>query len=156
MSKNIFDNLSYACNWESTYTLDLFGKSVLTDITIFGEEADGIADIQLDSFNRFIDHLDLINKALPQKILEYYQNERCELGYADEANELYPEITDAQQILNMIEIDSLIIPEPDIYDGRCVFLTFSCSWDDELEPHGMGIRFINEEIDEIGLDSIAF
>ncbi len=53
----------------------------------------------------------------------------------------------------MIQIDALVIPVPGIYEERCINLALSCSWDEE---NGAGIRFINERIDEIGYQDIAF
>ena len=47
----------------------------------------------------------------------------------------------------------MVIPEDGIFDGRCACLAFSCSWDEE---NGLGIRFVNEEIDEIGYQDVAF
>ena len=43
--------------------------------------------------------------------------------------------------------------EEGIYDGRCVGLAFSCSWDDE---NGCGVLLINEHVKEIGYQDIVF
>ena len=88
-----------------------------------------------------------------EAIKEYYLDLRKELGYDQEYNADYPPLDNTESILQMISLDMMVIPEDGIFDGRCVCLAFSCSWDEE---NGLGIRFVNEEIDEIGYQDIAF
>lgn len=88
-----------------------------------------------------------------EAIKEYYLGLRKELGYDQEYNADYPPLDHTESILKMISLDMMVIPEDGIFDGRCVCLAFSCSWDEE---NGFGIRFVNEEIDEIGYQDIAF
>ena len=88
-----------------------------------------------------------------EEIGKYYISLRKELGYDEEYNSCYPPIVHPSDVLGMISLDQMVIPEDGIYDGRSVCLAFSCSWDDE---NGVGIRFLNEKIDETGYQDIVF
>lgn len=45
-----------------------------------------------------------------QKLLEYYQQTRYELGYDIAFNENYPLVETTDQILEMIELDRIVVP----------------------------------------------
>lgn len=76
-----------------------------------------------------------------------------ELGYNDGSNADFPDLHHIDDIIRLIQIEALIIPVSGIYEEKCVNLALSCTWDEE---NGVGIRFLNEMIDEIGYQDIAF
>ena len=64
------------------------------------------------------------------------------------------------ELLNQIELDGIIIPETfvmeEITGGRCIYLTFSKKYGNDIEGNGIGVKIVNEEVTEIGFKEIAF
>lgn len=66
-----------------------------------------------------------------------------------------------EEMLQNITWEGIAIPYDalmqDCYDGkRCLYLLFRHEWGNDLDGHGVGIRLLNEEIEEIGYQEIAF
>jgi hypothetical protein len=78
---------------------------------------------------------------------------RCQLGYDDDSNVDYPEITNVDEIKKEIGLDAIVVPLSGIYNGRSIAMAFHCQWDDE---NGLGILLVNEEVYDIGYQDIAF
>ena len=137
MKDPVFGNLEYEYGWNGTVEFNCFGRREEIALTVSGEEDDPITDYQHNSFRAFMETWERI------------MSDTAEAEY----NADYPPLDNTESILQMISLDMMVIPEDGIFDGRCVCLAFSCSWDEE---NGLGIRFVNEEIDEIGYQDIAF
>ena len=153
MKDPVFGNLEYEYGWNGTVEFNCFGRMEEIALTVSGEEDDPITDYQHNYFRAFMETWERIMSDTAEAIKEYYLGLRKELGYDQEYNADYPPLDNTESILQMISLDMMVIPEDGIFDGRCVCLAFSCSWDEE---NGLGIRFVNEEIDEIGYQDIAF
>ena len=153
MTDPVFRNLEYEYGWNGTIEFNCFGRTEEVSLTISGEEDTPVTDHQRDSFKAFLETWDKIMDDVAEAIGKYYISLREELGYDREYNICYPPVELPSDVLGMISLDQMVIPDDGIYDGRCVCFAFSCSWDDE---NGIGIRFLNEMIDEIGYQDIAF
>ena len=153
MRDPVFGNLEYEYGWNGTVEFNCFGRREEIALTVSGEEDDPITEYQYNSFRAFMEMWERIMGDTVEAIKEYYLGLRKELGYDQEYNADYPPLDNTDSVLKMISLDMMAIPEDGIFDGRCVCLAFSCSWDEE---NGLGIRFVNEEIDEIGYQDIAF
>ena len=143
MTDPVFGNLEYEYGWNGTVEIDCFGKMEEIDLT----------EQQRSSYKAFMAAWSSIMDDVALAIAKYYISLRKELGYDQEYNSCYPPIDHPSDVLGMISLDQMVIPDDGIYDGRCVCLAFSCSWDDE---NGLGIRFLDEKIDEIGYQDIVF
>ena len=77
-----------------------------------------------------------------QAILDYYKQERQQLGYDIEFNENYPHIETIDQLLKRITLVGIVVPYGDIHEERDIGITFDCTWDTE---NGLGIRLLNEK-----------
>ncbi len=62
-------------------------------------------------------------------------------------------VDSTEEICKLIESDAVIIPAAGLYNDRCINLAFSCSWDEE---NCVGLRLLNESVDEIGYKDIVF
>lgn len=163
MKNKDFENLKYN---------DGFGYSGELPITFFGKqmnvyfaietEKEGIADIQYESYEKFKENWDELQKSIAERIIKYYnEEERFTYGPDDEEEKLqwWPEINTVDEVIEKIELDGIIIPNPLIMEGkgRCLYLTFNKKWGDpDFDEDGLGIKLINEEIVEIGYRDIAF
>lgn len=65
---------------------------------------------------------------------------------------MYPEIETIGQLVKHIMLVGLSIPYDILRDGRDIGLSFDCSWDEE---DGLGVRLINEKVDDVGHQEIA-
>ena len=153
MTDPIFGNMEYEYGWNGTVKIDCFGRTEEIALALSGEEDSPITEYQYSSFKAFMDAWEQIMDHTADAIREYYISLREELGYDKEDNAGYPPLDKTSEVLKLISLDMMVIPEEGIFDGRCVCLAFSCSWDEE---NGLGIRFINEAVDEIGFQDLAF
>ncbi len=153
MFNKVFGEIEYEYGWNGSVVINCFGKNQSVDIVISGEKESEFVQWQYDSFEYFINNWEKMQEEVKISIYEYYCQLRYELGYDDNSNDNFPNVNNIDDIVEMIQIDALVIPVPGIYEERCINLALSCSWDEE---NGAGIRFINERIDEIGYQDIAF
>ena len=153
MNSVVFGELQYEYGWNGKVTLDWYGESREIDLLISGEADEEIDPLQCDSFQTFNESWTVIEESLLNEILSYYVDLRADLGYSDNSNEEYPEITDNEEIKKMITLDMVVIPLSGIYNGRSVGLAFSCDWNPE---NGLGVLLVDEKINEIGYSDIVF
>ena len=153
MRDPVFGDLNYEYGWNGTVEIDCFGQREVIGLTVQGEEDDPITDEQRGAFKAFMNAWDGIMDDVAEGIFNYYLGLREELGYSEEYSEEYPPVHQVSDILEMISFDLLVIPQDGIFDGMCVCLAFSCSWDDE---NGIGVRLVDEKIEEIGYQDVAF
>lgn len=60
-------------------------------------------------------------------------------------------------MIKQLELQEIIIPEDFlIKNERWIYLTFNHKWGNDINDNGIGIKFVNEEIKEIGFKSIAY
>ncbi len=155
MSKidKVFGELEYNYCWYKETTINLFGEDQEISLIIKGNLDQDIEDGQYEAYNKFMKKLDdNFYTDILNKILEYYKETRYELGYEDEEDERYPQIETVEELLENIELSGIVI----IYsfdDGkRRVGLTFGCTWNEE---DGVGVSFIDENVDEVGYEDIV-
>ena len=153
MEDKFFGELQYEYGWVGEMTINWYGEDVAVNLVISGEEDEEIDALQYDSYAKFMEKWSTIQTNLLDRILQYYQNLRRELGYDDDSNEAYPCISSTVEIKNRIGLDIISLPSSGVYNGRSIALAFHCDWDVE---NGLGILFVNEEISEIGFQDIAF
>lgn len=153
MNKNIFGELTYECGWNGKATIDWFGKTMVVDLVVCGEEDEEIDDNQCESYEKFMEAWDRIKDTILDRVLDYYTNLRDELGYSDNSNEDYPELSTVDEMKDKISLDSIVVPLAEDYDGRSIALAFSCEWDTE---NGLGVVLVNEDVYDISYQDIVF
>ncbi|OSX89706.1 hypothetical protein S3E15_03020 [Bacillus mycoides] len=119
---------------------------------IDGEEGDNFDEEQYVAYTSLMQNWEHLQQGFLQPILEYYKQERHELGYDIEVNESYPLVETTDQILEMIDLDGIVVPYGDLCEGRDIRFTLNCTWDTE---NGLGIRMLNEIVTEVGYQDIA-
>jgi len=153
INHKIFGELKYEYGWTGSTSLDWYGNNVSVDVVVDGEEDEEVDEGQCESYQAFIKKWEKIKEVLLDGILSYYADLRDELGFSDGSNADYPEITSTSDLKEKITLDTIVVPLPDIYEGRSVALAFHCDWDEE---NGLGVVLANEEISEIGYQDIIF
>lgn len=144
--------------WEGEKTLDFGGSNYSVEILIFGKE---VKEIQRSAFKCFMDKWpDLQDKLIDALIKYYNEDERFSYGPDDEeeAAEWWPEIETREALLQAVTLETIVVSEDFLMEnGRRIYLLFSRLWGGEdLDDNGIGVCYINEEIDEIAYKDIAF
>lgn len=160
MSDEVFGKLFQEDDncWEGEKTLDFGGSNYSVEILIFGKE---VKEIQRSAFKCFMDKWpDLQDKLIDALIKYYNEDERFSYGPDDEeeAAEWWPEIETREALLQAVTLETIVVSEDFLMEnGRRIYLLFSRLWGGEdLDDNGIGVCYINEEIDEIAYKDIAF
>ena len=155
-------NYNEGFGYEGKLTIDFFGKNTNVELTINAEEEE-VAEIQFETYNKFKEKWNELQKNVVESIIKYY-NEEEKGSYGpddkDEFGKWWPKIDTIDDLLEQIEFDGIIIPElfimEDVTNGRCIYLTFSKKWGNDVDDNGIGVQIVNEEITKIGFKDIAF
>lgn len=158
MTDNTFGVIDFDFDyWEGTANITFGGKDPDALLYVFVKEDKVIDPVQYSSYANFLSRWNLIETDLWSKLLAYYQIERDTLGFSQHDNPCYPEVNTVNELMEMIELTAVIVPTKevcnDVYNGRVIYLAFDCSWDEE---NGIGVRIVNEEIDDLGHQDYVF
>lgn len=148
----VFGQLEYNYGWVKYINIEFYGKEVDIALMVKGEEDGKFDEEQYIAYESLMQKWNGLQQDFLRGILDYYNQERQELGYDIEMSENYPEIEDANQLLNMITLVGIVIPYGDIYDERDIGITFDCTWDKE---NGLGLRLLDEQVTEVGYQDVA-
>ena len=102
-----------------------------------------------------------LQEKLIEALIEYY-NEEQRFSYGpddeEEAAEWWPEIETKEALLQAVTLETIVVAwDFMMNDGRCIYLLFSRTWGGEdLDDNGIGVCYINEEINEIAYKDIAY
>ncbi|MCY8232254.1 DUF6985 domain-containing protein [Priestia endophytica] len=152
INDKIFGTLYHECGWTNYTTINFLGNELKIDLIVEGDEAGLFDQEQYDAYTLFMQKWEQVQKSLLYHILAYYQKKRHELGYDIEPNEDYPLVETTDEVLKMINLDGIIVPYGDIFEGRDIGLSFHCTWDDE---NGLGVRLLDEKVAEVGYQDVV-
>lgn len=164
MNNTDFEKLEYneGFGYEGEMSIDFFGKDVNVDLTVNVDDEE-IVDLQYETYEKFKEKWNDLQKEIAEKIIKYYNEEEkgsYEPEDKEEFDKWWPEINTIDELLNQIELEGIIIPEAfimeDVAGGRCIYLTFNKKYGNDTEDNGIGVKIVNEEVDEIGFKDIAF
>ena len=148
----IFGELQYEYVWTKDTIIHFCEKESEISLIIDGEEDGEFDEEQYMAYQALMQNWEDLQPSLLQSILDYYKQNRHELGFDIELNDKYPLIETPDQLLEMITLDGIFVPYGDIFEGRDIGITFSCTWDAE---NGLGIRLLNGKIIELGYQDVA-
>ena len=155
MQDTLFGAMTYDSRWVGRYSYELFGKVVNVKLVVPCDEGDEIEPAQREAFSAFNAMRDELTKQAEAAIFTYYQSEvdewRDQVG-EESADSLAPLISQPAELASLIEATDIIIQRTYDSEDRVVGLLFSCSWDPEL---GLAVKFLNEEIEEVGPQDIV-
>ncbi len=119
---------------------------------IDSDDEDMIPDNAKEVLTDLLNNMEKYTSKVADSILDYYNDRRDELGYSDEENPDYPEIDTAEEILDMVSLIGITVPDQDDYDDTAFSLVFDCTWDKE---NGVGVCFEGGEVEDVGFQDIA-
>lgn len=137
------------------------GNARVVEILIRGDEENQITQRQRKALQSFMKKWPSLQKKLIEALIKYYNEEEC-FGYGpedeEEAAKWWPDIETEDALLQAVALETIVVAEDFAQeDGRRIYLLFSRSWGGEdLDDNGIGVCYIDEEIDAIGYKDIAF
>ncbi|MCH5343862.1 MAG: hypothetical protein J1E64_07475 [Acetatifactor sp.] len=146
--------------WWGKQTLDFGGSICSVDILIHGDE-DEITQRQRVAFEDFIKKWPTLQENLIEALIKYYnEDEFYSYGPEDEeeAKEWWPEIKTKEALLQAVTLETIVVAWDFAQQNkRSIYILFSRTWGGEdLDDNGIGVHYVNEEIDEIGYKDMAF
>jgi hypothetical protein len=148
----VFGELEYNYTWSKDITIEFCGKEYEIALMVDGDEDGNFYTEQYEAYTSFMQNWNQIQQNILQPILDYYMEKRHELGYDTGFNENYPLIETTEQLLEKIRLVGIVVSYPGSFEGRDIGLTFDCTWDEE---NGVGLRLIDEKVDEVGYQDVA-
>lgn len=150
---SVFGNVEFDYGWRKEDIKEFWGKERKFEVVVDTyTEYDEITKSQKDAYLKFYNNFQyLMNQAL-KEIFNYYKEHYTEKASQSKINEsehaFY--IKSEKEILNIIQPLQLIILNS-MDNKRVVGLTCNCTWEAE---HGIGVKFEDEKITQIGTQDI--
>lgn len=138
---NVFGEIIFdECYWTKSISQNIFGKVKTIEIAIdAGEDADFDQE-QVESYIEFFKNINHYIQLAEESVFRFYNEKIAEKP-----------LTNIEDIYPMVSIEQIFIPvniEPNI---REIGFLGECDWEPE---HGLGIRYINESIVEVGFQDV--
>jgi len=147
-----FDNYEYDGAWFGREKVSFNGHIYEVDVQIDSDDEEVIPENAKEVLSDFVNEIENYTSNIAESVLEYYNDRREELGYSEEYNADYPEVDTTKQILDMLSLIGITIPDQDDYDDTAVSLVFNCTWDKE---NGVGVCLEGGEVEDVGFQDIA-
>lgn len=150
--KYCFEGFEYDGAWFKEIDLTFNGKFEKVDVQINGYGENEIPNGGKEAFLYILNAIEQFAHKIGDAALKYYQDRKKELGYECPENSSFPNYKNASDILSVLHLKGITIPDQEDYTDKAVFLVFDCAWDKE---NGIGIRIVGDKIEEIGGQDIA-
>lgn len=150
-----FGKLKYNYGWTKDISLDIFNKRHVLEINI---DADEDAEFEINQEKAYIffeNYLDEIAKEVDVAIVSYYNREISDIvsSYTNHKEKQYflDIIGDKDKIYSLLQPKKILFPLT--FDENVEGFGFlcECDWDKE---NGIGIKFVNGVLSEIGFQDI--
>ncbi|MCY7074460.1 hypothetical protein MK435_02950 [Streptococcus oralis] len=150
-----FGKLKYNYGWTKDISLDIFNKRHVLEINI---DADEDAEFEINQEKAYIffeNYLDEIAKEVDVAIVSYYNREISDIvsSYTNHKEKQYflDIIGDKDKIYSLLQPKKILFPLT--FDENVEEFGFlcECDWDKE---NGIGIKFVNGVLSEIGFQDI--
>ncbi|MBO3756293.1 hypothetical protein J5O02_04315 [Streptococcus suis] len=141
LNHNVFGEIIFdEFYWTKSISLKIFGELKTIEVAIDADEDAGFEREQVESYIEFFKNINHYIQLTEKGVFQYY-NEKI----ADQP------LTEIEDIYPMVSIEQIFIPINTKPDMREIGFLGECSWEPE---HGLGIRFINENITEVGFQDV--
>ncbi|MEZ7647054.1 DUF6985 domain-containing protein [Streptococcus constellatus] len=151
----IFGKIKFNYGWTKDISLNIFNKQYVLEINIDADEDAEFEINQEKAYISFNEHLDEIVKEIDSAIILYYNNEIPDIisGYTNINEKKYflDIIGDKDKIYSLLQPKQIMFPLTFDENVEEFGLLCDCDWDKE---NGLGIKFINGTLSEIGYQDI--
>lgn len=151
-----FGELAYEYyEWIGVCRINFFGMPRDVRLSIFCDEGEDIEKEQREAFLGFEGKKNALVLQAEKEIFLYYsaicQDLRNQFG-KEFADKWAPLITEEKQLASLLVPVGVNVPQSLDSEERVVGVLFDCSWAPEL---GLAVKFVNEEIRDIGPQNIV-
>ncbi|MBS2967918.1 hypothetical protein J9317_03900 [Metabacillus sp. KIGAM252] len=154
INHEVFGKITFRHGWrKKDFELEMFGKIQLIEIVIDAEE-DGDFEVEQEhSYTEFMKDLNKRVNDAEKSVFNYYQEHVLSYReqFGTDADKLAPNINSVEELGNLVVPKQIFFPMIFDEDRREAGFICDCSWDIEL---GLGIKFVNESIEEVGAQDI--
>ncbi len=155
INDDVLGTMTYRHGWTRDYEVLAFGENVGVRLTVPCGKGSDIEDAQRQAFVAFDKQKDALVKVAEKALLKYYEEVgpeyRERLG-SEFADKMAPSISDLAQLKPLVQLNQVIAQRSFSSGDRVIGLLFSCSWEPEL---GAAVKFVNEEVEEVGTQDIV-
>lgn len=155
INHEVFGIMYFDHGWIKNIDLDIFGKNQRLQIVIDADEDSDFEDAQIKSYEEFFDDINRRVIDAENATFEFYQrvspNIRDQYKSAEKINEIVPEISKREDLYRLVFPKQILFPMVFDETEREAGFICDCSW--EIE-HGLGIKFENEVVTEVGFQDI--
>lgn len=155
MHDEILGELEYEYGWTRDYVVTIFGQihQIRLIISCFDDEE--IEACQREAFARFearnVELLALAETAIFNYYNEIVEDIRARVG-VEFADKMAPRVTKIGDLASLVQPEALIVQEAFGQEKRIVGLLLTCVWDTSL---GLAVKFVNEQIEDVGTQDIV-
>ena len=151
--------------WRGKQVITFGGNPCSIELLIQQSEEEGeITKHQYEAYHHFMERWPSVQPKLIEALIKYYNEvERFAWGpdNAEEFAKWWPEIATEEALLQAVTLETIVIPwdftMTEAKCGRYIYLLFSRTWGGEdMDDNGIGVGFLNEDIDEIAYKDIAY
>jgi hypothetical protein len=145
----VFENF-----WQRKDRLMIFGSEYLVTVRFQGEATECLDEGQRRAFAAFDRHREELLIAAEEAIVHYYQQVLPEYRdmFGEEADAKAPIISSVSELAAIVKPTHLWFPWSFDPSARVVGLLCECSWEPGV---GLGVKFINEAVSEVGTQDIV-
>ena len=150
-----FGKIKFNYGWTKDISLEIFNKRHVLEINIDADENAAFEINQEKAYRFFNNHLDEIVKEVDVAIVSYYDREISDIvsSYTNHKEKQYflDIIGDKDKIYSLLQPKKIMFPLT--FDENVEEFGFlcECDWDKE---NGIGIKFVNGVLSEIGYQDI--
>ena len=137
----VFGELTFNYGWTKSIKLNIFKKEFSVEINIDADEDEVFDENQIKAFEFFFSDIQNRVTQAENSIVGYYNSIIDEVNAKDNPSEIFRFLT-VKQIMIPMNFDD---------NTREAGFICDCEWDIE---NGVGIKYINEQISEIGFQDI--
>ncbi|MBC6310358.1 hypothetical protein HCJ66_12485 [Listeria sp. FSL L7-1582] len=155
INHEVFGNLEFDYGWVKKIELELFGEKRVLEVVIDADDDADFESAQVESYKEFFKEIDMRVKQAEWAAFDFYQKEspdiRAQYDNDADINRYVPEVTKKEELYKLVTPKQIMFPMVFDDDAREAGFLCDCSW--EIE-HGLGIKFENEIVTEVGFQDI--
>ncbi len=154
INHSVFGTLYYNYGWVKKIELEMFGENINIQVIIDAEEDAEFEDAQVEAYKKFFEDINVKVREAEEATFNYYQEviPQYREQFSDvEKNKNAPLISEVPELNKLVTPKQILFPMVFDEDEREAGFICDCTW--EIE-HGLGIKFENEKLVEVGFQDI--
>lgn len=149
MEHPIFGEISYDQGWYKFISIEIFGAIQEIEVVIDAEENGEFFDYQIAAYQKFFKDIGEQVKKIEEAVYNYYNENKSNFNLDTPSFSRIEKIDDMKKL---VKFEQIVIPLFMEENTREVGVLGECVWEEE---HGIGIKFIDETVVDVGFQDIV-